>query len=641
MCLITTLSFKELNIHESLVNSLNQAGFMNPTEVQSRTIPEILDNKDIFAQAETGSGKTGSFAIPVLNKIVDNPEALYIVLSPTRELAQQTNKVFNDFGQALNVSTACLIGGESFDKQQKELDKDPNVLIATPGRICDFIKQKIVNISKCAGVIFDEADRLFEMGFQKDIEFILKNVPDQRQLIMVSATSNMEVLKTAYKFHSHPVEIKLNTDDLLVDNINHEVAMISEEEKMPYLVNLLRKHEDATTIIFCNTQYMTHLVSIWLSKMDFKVKAISGKMAQNRRTKLMEDFRSGVNSILVCTDVAARGLDIDDINLVVNYDLPNEAANYVHRIGRTGRAGKSGLAISFCGYKDCENLDAINEYIDGKIPKSDIEDEDFVKDIAPKPWIDAKTLKEKERTPRKNKYDKPKRNEKKEKMTKEKNYDKTPSEIKVKTFDVTSTSEKEARQKAIRYFKLQDESLLKSAILAKGSKKFFFFGPQKITYQFSVTPIFKRILLPFLIDLFKKMDLKVFVRVSFKDPEVRINISGKDIELFSKNKFELKRAVEQLISVQLKQKIYLNRNTKILIRLDKEDRVKKSNENLLALVEKTKSQILETNSSVLLKSLNPADRRIVHQAINDDSRFLSTSKGEGRFKQIEISLKEV
>ncbi len=478
------------------------------------------------------------------------------------------------------------------------------------------------------------------MGFQKDIEFILKNVQKDRQLIMVSATSNMEVLKTAYKFHSHPVEVKLNTDDLLVDNINHEVAMISEEEKMPYLVSLLRKHPDAATIVFCNTQYMTHLVAIWLKKMDFKAEAISGKMAQNKRTKLMDNFRSKVNRILVCTDVAARGLDIDGINLVVNYDLPQEAANYVHRIGRTGRAGKSGLAVSFCGYKDCENLDDIMEYIETKIPKSDIQDEDFAKLEVAKPWIDPKTLKEKERTPRTKKSDMNKKDFKDRPKNKRNEKPVEPIEIKLKKFEVESTCLKDATEKAIRFFKLMDAELLKTEIISKGSKKFIFFGPQKIKYEFSVTPIFKRMLLPFLIGLFKQMKLKVFVRVSYKDPEVRVNISGKDIDLFSKNKFELKRAVEQLISTQLKQKIYMPREMKINIRLDREDRVKKSNDQLISLVEKTKAQVLEKKEAILLKSLNPADRRIVHQAINDDSRFLSSSIGDGRFKQVQISLKE-
>lgn len=522
------------------------------------------------------------------------------------------------------------------------MEKKPNVLIASPGRICDFIKQKIINVSECDSVIFDEADRLFEMGFQKDIEFILKNVKKERQLIMVSATSNMEVLKTAYKFHSHPVEIKLNTDDLLVDNINHEVAMISEEEKMPYLVHLLKKNPEAATIVFCNTQYMTHLVAIWLKKLDFKAEAISGKMAQNKRTKLMENFRSRVNRILVCTDVAARGLDINDINLVVNYDLPQEAANYVHRIGRTGRAGKSGLAVSFCGYKDCENLDDIMALIETKIPKSDIEDSDFVKLDVSRPWIDPKTLKEKERNvkPKKKEMNKKEFNDKKKDFKNKKHIPSEPIEIKLKKFEITTTSEAKAKEAAVRYFKLKDEDLLKIEVLSKGAKKFIFFGPQKITYELSVTPIFKRMLLPFLIGLFKKMKLKVFVRVSFKDPEVRVNISGDDIDLFSKNKFELKRAVEQLISVQLKQKIYMPREMKIMIRLDKEDRIKKSNEMLISLVEKTKAEILKKKEAVLLKSLNPSDRRIVHQAINDDDRFLSSSIGDGRFKQVQISLKE-
>lgn len=589
--------------------------------------------------AETGSGKTGSFAIPILEKLLSDEtnEDLYVVLSPTRELAQQTHKVFCQFGEPLGFYSACLIGGESFEKQKEQLDKKPRVLVATPGRFCDSLKQKLIDLTNCAGVVFDEADRLFDMGFQKDIEFILDNIRSDRQLIMVSATTNMEVLTTAYKYNSHPVELKLNeNDNMLVDNINHEVAMIKDDEKMSFLITLLRDFEDSYGIIFCNTQYMTHLVAAWLQKMNFKVKAISGKMPQNKRTKLMEEFRSKEITTLVCTDVAARGLDIKGVNLVVNYDLPNEAASYVHRIGRTGRAGKTGFAISLCGFSDCANLDAIQTYIKESIPKAEIYDDDFATDLCRRPHIDPKTYKVLESKPRKeHKKTKTKVNTKtdKKKDTKKTDYIPVP-----KTFEITSTCENHAHEQALKYFAILEKSLLKMEVLEVGRKKFFFFGPQKKKYQFSVRPIFKKLLTPFLMETIKKMGLNVRVRVSYKEPVVRANFFGKDVGLLMKNRFELQNALEHLAIQYIRRKIALAPDTKFSFKSDKKDRDEISEKDLIKLAKETKEKVEKQNKPVLIKSLNPAHRRIIHQYINEDPKFSSSSKGEGRFKQIEISL---
>jgi superfamily II DNA/RNA helicase len=640
-------------LNENLLASLSSKGFLNASPIQELTIPTILEGKDIFAMAETGSGKTGAFAIPVLEKILRNTdkevENLYIVLSPTRELAQQTHKVFSEFGAPLGITSTCIIGGGSFDKQKEEIAKKPEVLVATPGRFCDLMRQKVINIKNCNCVIFDEADRLFEMGFKKDIEQVLRAVKKERQLIMVSATTNQEVMQTAYKFHSHPEELKLNEDDLLVENINHEVAMISEEEKMPFLVNILRSRPDAYSIIFCNTQYMTHLVSAWLIQMGFTAEPISGRLAQNKRTRLMDDFRSKKFTTLVCTDVAARGLDIKDVNLVVNYDMPIEAANYVHRIGRTGRAGKSGYAISFCGFDDCEQLEAINEFIDGKIPKADLEDEHFATDVVRKPWMDSKTLQVIDRDKR-NKEDREKRNDKKKsersKKPMDKNKNKTerapraPRVFKERFFEVTTNSLEAAHKKAMSHFSIDNVELLEVKTLEVGKKKFFFFGSRETKYQIKVIANYKKLLLPMLIGLFKKMDLKVFVRVSFKHPNVRVSFSGKDAGLMVKNKFELQNSIEHICLTFLRNKIAIPSDTKIHFRTERQEDKKKFDKNLVSLAKKTMDQVAKSSEPVLMKSLNPADRRIIHQCVSENPKFASSSVGEGRFKQIEVSLKK-
>ncbi len=469
-------------------------------------------------------------------------ESRYIVLSPTRELAQQTDKVFKMFGEQLGIRSCCVVGGESIDKQKELIGKGVHAIIATPGRCVDLIKQKVVSLNHCKAVVFDEADRLFDMGFKKDIEYILSNVSTDRQLIMLSATSNQDVLRTAYKFHSNPTELKLNEDSLLVDHINHKIAMISEEEKFPLLVSTLRKKEDVYAIVFCNTQVQTHSVAEWLILMGFKARAISGKLAQNKRTKLMEDFRAKKITVLVCTDVAARGLDIKDVNLVINYDLPQEAANYVHRIGRTGRAGEEGTAISFCAYRDCEFLDPIAELIETNIEKIDLDDSDFATDIVKKPYVDRNTMKvvETRNNSHKKNHDREKKREKvmpREKRPAREKVASAPRErgprVDKRFFEIETDNVKAAEREAMEFLRIEDRTLLGQEILEVGRKKFILFGARKQKIKFFVKPIFKKLLLPFLIELMKKADLKLYVKVFYKTSERSLNVNFLFLKMFA------------------------------------------------------------------------------------------------------------
>lgn len=666
----TTKEFTQYQLSDKLVEGLNNIGFSKASEIQNLTIDPILSGKDIFAQAETGSGKTGSFAIPIIEMLLRNnllDEATqkertvqYLVLSPTRELAQQTHKVFNQIGHAFGVRAVCLIGGESIEKQKELLDHGTNILVATPGRLCDLTKQKAVNLDDCQGVVFDEADRLFDMGFKKDIEFILSKTPKTRQLIMVSATSNMDVLNTAYKFNSHPVELKLNADSLLVDNIDHSLAMLSSNEKMPLLVNTLKKDEDVYAIIFCNTQVQTHVVAHWLNDMGFKAKPISGRLAQNKRTRLMEEFRDKKTTILVCTDVAARGLDIKDVNLVINYDIPQDAANYVHRIGRTGRAGKNGKAISFCAHEDCEFLDAIYELIESKIPKMDLKNEDFEAELTPRPYIDSKTLKVVDRSQRHQKSDnrkgtKSNMNSKNSKDRKSNNRNSKPEKFKdldpilyrphfksedstpdTREFLMTSDDQNTVLERALGYFQIEDKSILKCEVFKKGRPKFFFFGPRKDTYKVTIEPVYKRILTPFLIEIIKYSRMNLFAKVFFDEPVVKIQFSGSDDRLLTRNNNELLYSLEHLIKVYLYKKVRVPSNIKIQVRCQG---AKNQEKGLIDLVKKMRKKVIDTKKPVMLKSLNPADRRIVHQQLSKDDLVQSKSHGEGRFKKIELSLR--
>ncbi len=636
-------TFKDYNLDERLVDALKNIGFESPTAIQELTLEHVLSGTDIFALAETGSGKTGSFAIPIINNILKNDmKGLYIVLSPTRELAQQTDKVFNQIGKDLGVKTSCIIGGESIDRQKEGLEEIPHVLVATPGRLIDILGHNIISITEVQGVVFDEADRLFDMGFKKDIERILKDIPDTRQLIMVSATTNMDVLSTAYKFRSHPVELKLNSDSLLVDNIDHKIAMIESNEKMPFLVNRLRKHEDAYAIIFCNTQYQTHLLAEWLSAMKFKAMPISGRLQQNKRTKLMEDFHAKKVTILVCTDVAARGLDIKDVNLVVNYDLPQDAANYVHRIGRTGRAGKDGEAISFCSFEDCEYLDGINELIGSNIPKMDIEDDAFAKDICKKPRIDSKTLRLVEKGAGQSQA---RQNQKKGKtfvdnkpsgitLSVDRPFTSSPLEAKnTKEFIVQTDDTSKVIQDALNYFQINDESLLEFEVIEKGRRKFFIFGKRTCTYRITLKAIYKKLLLPFLIDIIKVSKLKLRVKVSFKN-NVYITFEGQDEKLLTRNDFELLKAFEYISKSFLINKINLPRSVKVFA---KSFDSKSSDELLIKNAASARDKVLSTQKAVLMKPLNPAQRRLVHEYLSGDDKVKTNSIGDGKMKRIEVS----
>lgn len=591
----------------------------------------------------------------------------YAVLSPTRELAQQTHSVFQKFGDKLGVKSVCIIGGESINAQKQLIGQGVHILVGTPGRLRDLINQKEVDLSQCKGIVFDEADRLFDMGFKNDIEYILGKAPNDRQLIMVSATSNLDVLTTAYKFRSNPEEIRINTDKLVVDKIDHKLAMMGINEKFPFLVKLLQEQIDTYAIVFCNTQFQTHLVAEWLVAMGFKARPISGRLPQNKRTKLLDDFRSKKITILVCTDVAARGLDIKNVPLVVNYDLPSEASNYVHRIGRTGRAGEQGLAISLCAHEDCEFLDAIYGFIDAKIPKLTLRDEDFAKDVCRKPYIDYKTLKlvestkatrieiKKEITPKKEylvkKIETPSNQKGKVETPMAQKKTNIPQEnresrnetprIDKRFFQVCTASEKDARQKALAFFNIQDESLLAYEILSQGSRKFFFFGSRQTTYKFSIKPEYKTFLTPYLTELLKLAQLKLSFDIQFKEPELKIIFSGSDSKLLGQNENELLLALEQLIRLYLYQKVVLHPGIKILIDAQglnlRPERKTYQESDLIEMAEKLKAEVIEKKRAIFTEALSPAHRRIVHMQFQEDARFKTSSVGDDHFKMVKIS----
>lgn len=654
------IPFEDFNLSAGLLESIKKCGFTTASAIQELTIDPILEGKDILALAETGSGKTASFAIPIIEHIIHDDlvevdDVHYVVLSPTRELAQQTAKVFNDLGNDSGIKTICVIGGESLAKQKEQINKGVHIIIATPGRLVDLLKQKAVLIDRTYGIVFDEADRLFDMGFQKDIEYTLAQMPDDRQLIMVSATTNMAVLNTAYKFNSTPIELKLNEDNMVVDHIDHKLAMINANEKMGLLVNLIRNHEDAYALVFCNTKFQTHLVAEWLIAMDFKAKAISGGLSQSKRTKLIKDFRSKDTTILVCTDVAARGLDIKDVNLVINYDLPQDAANYVHRIGRTGRAGSEGEAISFCSFDDCEYLDPIQEFIGDKIPKFEVGPEDISKKLSKKPFIDRKTFKVVDRTTgkpltqeQKDKRKKPLRKktqkrsqttEKVDMQVSEQQITKPAKRIKKKptapTFVIQADSQESAKKAALAFFKIKYDSQLSLDESTPGRKKFFLFGKRLTKFTYSLRPTYKKIVMPFLIDLIKKANLKLYAKFSFNGKNIKIFFSGKDEKMLTRDNNELLQALEHLTRLHLYNSVEVPREVRLNFKCKG---LKNQEDYLIKMVERETAKVLDTREPVTLKALNASDRRLVHQHLNKHKEVKTVSVGDGRMKKIQITL---
>lgn len=658
--MINNTPFEDFNLSPGLLESIKKCGFTAASAIQELTIDPILEGKDILALAETGSGKTASFAIPIIEHIIHDglvevDEVHYVVLSPTRELAQQTAKVFKELGSESGIKTICVIGGESLGKQKEQINKGAHIIIATPGRLVDLLKQKAVLIDRAYGIVFDEADRLFDMGFKKDIEFTLGQMPDDRQLIMVSATTNMEVLNTAYKFNSTPIELKLNEESMLVDHIDHKLAMINDNEKMGLLVNLIRNHEDAYALVFCNTKFQTHLVAEWLIAMDFKAKAISGGLSQVKRTKLIKDFRSKETTILVCTDVAARGLDIKDVNLVINYDLPQDAANYVHRIGRTGRAGSEGEAISFCSFDDCEYLDPIQDFICDKIPKLEVGPEDISKNLSKKPFIDRKTFKVVDRTTgkpltqeQKDKRKKPLRKKAQKRAPERaqataKTTERTDTQVNVQkitkpntpTFVIQADSQESAKKAALAFFKIKYDSQLSLDESTLGRKKFFLFGKRLTRFTYSLRPTYKKIVMPFLINLIKKTNLKLFAKFSFNGKDIKIFFSGADEKMLTRDNNELLQALEHLTRLHLYNSAKVPREVRLNFKCKG---VKNQEDSLIKMVERETAKVLDSREPITLKALNASDRRLVHQHLDKHKEVKTVSIGEGRMKKIQITL---
>lgn len=365
------MTFRELEIKEQILKVLKEQGYIEPTIIQEKTIPSVLAGKDVLGLAQTGSGKTAAFAIPTLQLLADTkgkPRVIKVlVVTPTRELAIQVQESYKTYGKYLSAKSAVVFGGVNQANQVKQLRAGVDILVATPGRLLDLVGQNLVDISNIDTLILDEADRMLDMGFVHDINKIIKLVPKNRQTLLFSATMPKEIEAIAERLLHNPVTVSVTPVSSTVDTIEQYVYYVDKIHKIDLLIEFFEKHKHEQVLIFTRTKHGADKLMRQLTKQNIKVKSLHGNKSQNARQQALTQFKNGEIAALIATDIAARGIDINELKYVINYDIPDQAESYVHRIGRTGRAGKSGTAISYCSYLEMPLLKDIEKLIRKKI----------------------------------------------------------------------------------------------------------------------------------------------------------------------------------------------------------------------------------------------------------------------------------
>lgn len=360
------MKFNEFNLLEPIVSAVSDAGYITPTEIQQKAIPSILKGLDVLGCAQTGTGKTAAFAIPIIQKLANKPHKKGIqslILTPTRELAIQIEDNFNMYAKYLPLKCIAIFGGVSQIKQVASIKNGVDVLIATPGRLLDLMNQKIVHLENIEILVLDEADRMLDMGFINDVKKILMRVPRKRQTLLFSATMPPTIKKFADSILHHPVEVTVTPVSSTAQTVDQSVYFVEKKEKTTLLINILKAQSINRSLVFTRTKHGADKLVKQLAQKGIHALAIHGNKSQNARQKALEDFKSSKIKILIATDIASRGIDIDELPHVINYELPNVAETYVHRIGRTGRAGREGVAVSFCSNEEKKDLKGIEKLI--------------------------------------------------------------------------------------------------------------------------------------------------------------------------------------------------------------------------------------------------------------------------------------
>ena len=397
---LSNTEFNALELPDSLRQGLADAGFTQCTPIQALALPHALQGQDVAGQAQTGTGKTAAFLITVFTHLLTKPEpeqrnindVRALILAPTRELAIQIHKDAVSLGAHTGLKLGLAYGGTDYDKQRQQLAEGVDILIGTPGRIIDYFKQKVFSLKKTQVLVLDEADRMFDLGFIKDIRFLLRRMspPAERQSMLFSATLSFRVMELAYEHMNNPIKLQTQDEQITAKRVRQSVYYPANDQKIPLLIGLMRQWQPERSIVFVNTKHVAERLTDWLQANGITTALLSGDVPQRKREKLLAQFEQGDYRVLVATDVAARGLHIPDVSHVFNFDLPQSGEDYTHRIGRTGRAGREGDAISFACEDYAFYLPEIEEYIGVKIPAAMTEDSLLASELSKPPRRERK-----------------------------------------------------------------------------------------------------------------------------------------------------------------------------------------------------------------------------------------------------------
>ncbi|NUM70254.1 MAG: DEAD/DEAH box helicase [Ignavibacteriaceae bacterium] len=369
------MSFENLNLIKPIYTALIKKGYNTPTPIQQKAIPVILEGREVLGSAQTGTGKTAAFAIPILQKLYETKgdknsrrKIRSLILSPTRELAVQIGESFKDYGLFTGLKKTVVYGGVSQRPQTERIKEGVDILIATPGRLLDLMNQGYIRLDSVEIFVLDEADRMLDMGFITDIKKIIARLPEKKQTLFFSATMPPKIVELADELLENPVRIDIRPEKANVDKIDQRVYFVAKDSKRDLLRDILSEAEVSSALIFTRTKYGAEKLSDYLNRMDHRSEALHSDKSQNQRQKALNNFKSGKTKILVATDIVSRGIDVDQLSHVINFEIPMESETYVHRIGRTGRAGATGIALSFCDSEERKLLKNISRLIKRDIP---------------------------------------------------------------------------------------------------------------------------------------------------------------------------------------------------------------------------------------------------------------------------------
>jgi ATP-dependent RNA helicase RhlE len=379
------MKFEDYHIIPKIKTSLAELGFKRPTDIQFKAIPNILNGEDVLAIAQTGTGKTAAFAIPIIHLIsqsgVDQGVQAVVVV-PTHELAIQITEVFNAIGKYTDVRTLALYGGVDQDPQIEKLEQGVDIVIATPGRLFDLVSQRHLTLRDLKLLVLDEADLMLDLGFYRDIEFLISKLPSRRQTLFFSATIDEKIKKLAYSIVRNAIRIQISPKDPVSKNVTHSVMFVSMDDKRFFLERIVNENPESRILVFVRTKVRAERVFEAMKRVGITCQTMHGDKNQDDRLQVMNDYKNGVFKVLIATDISARGVDIANVDYVINYDLPDVAENYVHRVGRTGRGNNKGVAVSFCSNEEKPILEEIEQYMDKKINVLAVNKADYSETLA-------------------------------------------------------------------------------------------------------------------------------------------------------------------------------------------------------------------------------------------------------------------